>query len=361
MPETTLDTDNRRQLCRALDHDDKLLNVEGARLQLTKGEAGHKQIALARDRHMEKRAQLYLSDRLGMDKLLQRARDRGAPFSSKQLPHHYVARLLYASDPTIEQNSFMLIPQIYGVQPEGSEKFRAIEIIDNAEAAGSQIIFPAIHRLCDLDTRRFVATDLMPVHLELYTLWGWCHELGHWTGPFRIAPERDPQLRITQSFIDHLGEADTDSLAAELTPEIPEIAVLMILTRIFSWSRRGFVNNPESGLTNSDNDAWVGTAMFRRALASGGIALDGHGKVHLDVPSLCQMTRGLHRDLQVLGQHLMGECAAVQNALVCDWMRSEVECTAGQFRLPELQRHLYEQLGDLPEYPHVRAPLSDAE
>lgn len=350
-------TNNCHQLYGALDRNDPHLKIEGTDVRLLDGTRGPMTIHVARDFPLENGVTHYLTERVSMETILRRARAHGTP--TTELPRYYPVRLVAANNPAVFSNYLLVLPDLYGLEPSEAYSCRALEVVCYAEANAAQILVPTLDRLADTDTRKRVARELLPAYSEIYSAWSLFHDLGHALGPYKILPSRDCRVKVTDRQIAHLGEAFSDTLASELVPEAPWVTVLMVLTRIFVWGRRGFGADPELSEMNSDYDVWLGGAILRRAVKWQGLTLDSRGKMHLDSGALCGMAKEMFADLKALAVQLRGRSVERQVAVAAEWMKTEVEQNAsGQFRLTSLQRSLYERLSDLPEKPRFAAPLS---
>ncbi|RYZ72407.1 MAG: hypothetical protein EOP05_11035 [Proteobacteria bacterium] len=324
--------------------------------KLTKTDQGFVDAVAIRDRSLENEVGRWIEERSSFELLMSRYRDYDPELHSEELPQHYPLRILSGiGSVSSGKNIFMFFPDALGLLPVDEKDVFGLEFVDVWNNMFRRSIFECVKRT-------FVIEDhfkiLVPLEMNLdraIYLSSIFHEIGHRTGPFKVSPSFASGMNLSPFQIDVFGELATDSLLIKNLSEFPEIALFIILQRIFWFGRRGFADNPLSASINADNDAWIGSLLWTRLIDSGVITQTSRG-LKFNPSRIAGCFESLLHEIDSLAQSTKGRLN--QQELVWQWMSDQVPFMRGRFFLPEGLKAVFETCHDIPEVPHFQPTFS---
>lgn len=130
------------------------------------------------------------------------------------------------------------------------------------------------------------------------------------------------------------------------------------MQRIFWFGRRGISENTISGLTNQDNDAWLGSYLWNRFLFNGVITKEiGTNKWNLNINLIKQTFKKITVEIDQLAHGLPSD-AFEQDEYIEQWMKSKVSWDNKLgYQIPSQFKELLDSCYEIPEQPHFHAPF----
>jgi hypothetical protein len=192
-------------------------------------------------------------------------RDFGATdeMSSENLVHIPV-RIENFSKYRSTEDVFLFFPNS---KEDGNCKNFSIEFLDVSEWIYQEVVFPLIKKVF-VNSDSFLddlAKDLTPaIFLSSYF-----HELGHKKGAFKVVPEKDERLKISNKMFALFGETWADVYLLENKKIDNKLFWLFYFIKIFWYARFNFDLDHEKGLLNTDNDSWQGAMFYQAGIESG--------------------------------------------------------------------------------------------
>jgi hypothetical protein len=238
-----------------------------------------------------------------------------------------------------------------GVSDKCEDTF-GFELIDVWRNIFEKSVFPCFCRHFDRQSQLSALEKLVPLIDESIYVASVFHEIGHRVGPFSVSPSPRGPIRVSAFQWEVAGEMSTDALLASLAPEAPELALFVLLQRIFWFGRRGFADKPMTAGINSDNDSWIAAYVWQKARRNGVIMPSDSepGKWTLRETNLVPFFGDITREVDAVGNHSEATFAA--------WMESWVpKSSEGEFELPEEMRDAFARCMDIPEFPHFQPML----
>lgn len=329
----------------------EIIHIDG-QLQLTKTELSYSDALLVKDSFLEQSVRNWIEDRSSFHEIIQRYHKYDSKLLDFSWPEHYPFRVLAGSGAiTSGSNIFMFFPQVLGIHGRGIEDYFGFEFVDVWENILKQSVLPCLQRVCTTETQTKLALGLYRELSRSIYLASVFHEVGHRVGPWRVSPALSSGVKVQGFQLDVLGELAADCLIVHHLPEFPELLQFIIFQRIFCFGRKGFRENPASGLINRDNDSWIGSFLWNRLLENGGLHIE-NGKLNFDHLRSLDTLRSVIKEIDCLGervQALSGE--AEQKQAVFDWMRTGVEHNGKSFQIPFSLQVLFHECSDIAETP----------
>ena len=281
-------------------------------------------------------------------------------YQSPELPSHFPARVVSGlGSISSGQNIFLFFPECLGVQGRTPKDFFGIELIDVWANIFQKSVFPCARNTFTAASQIEMMSVAGPNLDKSIYLASIFHEVGHQVGAWRVSPSHDPRLKISQFYLDVFGEMSTDSQLVLNLPEFPEIAMFVLLQRIFWFGRRGFRDDPMSAMINTDNDSWLSALLWNRMQKAGAFVQQGH-RWQLHFGKAREVFKQLHDDVEQLGTEVL-KCSTQfeQDQMALQWMKGEVEWQEGHgFILPEDLRAVYRSCIHIEEIPYFH-PLAE--
>jgi hypothetical protein len=328
---------------------DKFIPIE-ARLKLTKTSAHPASAILLRDLELEQKGQAWLSSRVPYSKLMERYRAYDPRLSTDVWPTHLPVRVVSGCGAISSgKNIFLFFPEVLGLVCDQSEDTFGFELVDIWRGVFEKNVFPCFSRLFDRDSQMRVFGKLVPVLDETIYIASVLHEIGHRVGPFAVSPKPHGPIRVSEFQWEVSGELSTDALLSSLGHELPELALFVLLQRLFWFGRRGFSDKPMSAWINSDNDSWIAAYVWQKARRSGVIlpSESEPGRWSLADDRLAVFFGDITRELDAVGNRSEASFDA--------WMETWVsKGSEGEFELPIELRYAFEACMEIPEFPHFR-------
>jgi len=341
----------------------KIIITMQGNFHLTKTQVQFSEAYLLHDHQLEQSVKWWLNERISFEKIIAQYHSYDAHLMWQDWPRHYAMRVLAGSGPiACGSNIFAFFPEALGIRPRTPTDVFGMEFIDIWNNIFQQSIFPCVHEGFDHQSQLEV-TSILSYHLDqaIY-LAAVFHEIGHRAGPWKVSPVSHPQLKLSRFHWGVVGEIATDSLLVAHLSDFPEIAYFVTLQRLFWFGRRGYRENPISGLTNEDNDGWLGSYLWEKLRATGAIARNElNHKWKINGEKLVETYQNITTEIDKLG----AECLNLerpQQELIDNWMRSKVEWKpAIGFIVSDELRELFERCSLIPEVPHFSTAMSLAD
>lgn len=248
---------------------------------LTKSHANFSDVLLQRDFDLEQRTLSYIENKSQIQQLLRRYKKYDPELNLSDLPPHYAMKVVSGAGSICSgDNIFMFFPTVLGLPPKSRDDSFGFEFIDIWKNIFQQSIFPCVKEIFALESQVQIHITLAREIEQTIYLAAIFHELGHEVGPWRVSPETRPEMKLKGYELDVLGELSTDSLMILHLNDYPEIALFVILQRLFWFTRRGFKENPMHGKLNTDNDAWIGLYLWNKMKEYQVLAIGSDDRLH---------------------------------------------------------------------------------
>ncbi|MGZ3769361.1 MAG: hypothetical protein ACXVCP_01575 [Bdellovibrio sp.] len=334
-----------------------LIHLKGL-FKFTKTKKNYTEAILYRDSQLETDVQHWLESRASLNKVLDKYKYYDPSISAIEWPKHYPMRIIKgAGSICSSDNIFMFFPEVLGISTSQQEDYFGFEFVDVWSNVFTQSIFPSIRKTFDLQTQLRVSSQLRCSLDKTIFLASIFHELGHRVGPWKVSPEKDQNLKVSDFYLDIFGELSTDSLLISHLEEFPEIAQFVFFQRIFWFTRRGFRNNPLSALINEDNDAWIGALLWNEFMKMK-LLNKINGKWSLKQDEIVSGFNSIIKEIDELGKALIQTDSLSQNQLVQNWMKSKVQFDENLgFLLPDALVEIFVQCQDIIEIPHFQPAI----
>ena len=351
-----ISSDERLETLKAqIAKESSLINLNGF-FKLTKTDQGFVDAIALRDRSVERDVQRWVADRSSYQALVSRYRAYDPTLHSEEPPNHYPLRLLSGiGSVTSGKNIFMFFPNALGIVPQTENDVFGLEFIDIWENLFRRSIFECVKRTFAIEDHFKILVPLeMSLGRTIY-LSSIFHEIGHRVGPFKVSPGLEDGMNLSPFQVDVFGELATDSLLIRNLTEFPEVAMFVILQRLFWFGRRGFSDNPLCASINSDNDAWIGSLLWTRLIRDGVITKSSNG-LRFHQENIIPCFNALIAEIDALAR--MSQGRSDQQEIFYQWMANQVPSARGTFFLPEGLRQLFEECHDIAEMPHFQPTFS---
>lgn len=319
---------------------DTFVNIQGV-FKLTKTPIGYSRAALWIDRELRSSTLDWINSKVKIEELFGSYKEYDNSLTDLTLPAHFPARILSGEGAIVSgENIFMIFPECLG-EPASLQETFGIEFIDTWNHIFKDLILPIVQLTFGPQTNLIVKSLYENVDSVSYAA-ALFHEIGHRVGPFKIGG-RTTDIGEDRFRTDLLGELSTDSLLISRLKMFPEIALFVILQRLFWFGRRGFSLSPLRGLTNDDHDCWIGSLMWSK-LRGTAITIQ-HGKYEINVPAAIEaferVTVEIDRLAQTDGQSV--------SANIDKWMRRSVPFDGVRYSYPVEFRDLLISAQHIPE------------
>lgn len=329
----------------------------------TKGPRGLCQGFFYRDQQIENAVKDWIEERTSFKTLMDRYKDYDATSQMITWPKHLPVRLFNIKGVLTEgRNIFLVFPLALGWHHAQFDCF-GFELIDVWENVFKQIISPCANRIFSKSSLQSF-NALMPAISKISYLAAVFHEIGHKVGNWKIFPCLDERIKLPSFYINAICELEADILMCLFLQEFPELPYFILLQRIFWFGRLGFSAQQLNGDIRADHDAWIGSFLWIKSVASG-LIKEIHGKVHICLEHAENTFQNILNELVVLKKILIR--SSTQQAIAHTWMQSAfqqetktaLELTIsrfplGGFTMPESLRTLFLTCLDIPNYPNLK-------
>lgn len=333
--------------------DQDLVRLKGW-FKLTKTNQGLCDVLLLHDRELEHEVQEWIGQRSTFELIMSRYKQFDHYLEEIGSPDHFAARVVSGHGAISSgQNIFLFFPDCFQLTGAKKEHFFGVELIDVWSNIFHRVIFPCVRKIFTYETQLNLLTKLAINLDKTIYLASIFHEVGHRVGSWKVSPQRDSRLNVCEFYTDIFGELSTDCLLVSHLSEFPELAIFVILQRIFWFGRRGFLEDPYSGKINLDNDSWLSGFIWNRLRICRALELFG-GRWSFNLELAVMEINRILLEIDILGKEIIHENSIEnQNRHVLDWMKEQVQFVDGVgFIFSEELRNVYSQCSDLPEIPH---------
>lgn len=344
----------------ALEQGDDLIPIH-AYLKLTKTERNLCSAILLRDKGLEQVVMTDIACRAGsFGQVMARYQKYDSSLVDLSPPKHFAVHLLSGlGSISSGKNIFLFFPQCLGLVPERAQDCFGLELIDVWTNVFERAVYPCLAKVADLRTKYEVFTSLRLKTERTIFLASIFHEVGHRVGPYRVSPQPDPRMSLSEFHLDVLGELATDSLLVVMLEEFPEIAQFVMTQRLFWFPRRGFMDSPEMARINEDNDSWIGAYLWNAFEQQGILRWQGW-RLSIDWSRVVDGFRGVLAEIDALGVKVLAAAPGEQDAVVRQWMDAQVaRSPSGRHLLPAGLRGMFEACQSIAEFPHFRSMLGN--
>lgn len=349
--EVTPPSERLENLKTEIGNNSSLINLTGY-FKLTKTETAWVDALAYRDRALEADVLRWITERSDYISILERYAKYDPTLHSKEWPQHYPLRILSGLGAVSSgKNIFMFFPDALGQSPKEESDVFGLEFVDVWSNLFRKSIFECVKRIFVIDSQIDL---LLPLELNLEKtifLSSVFHEIGHRAGPYKVSPKKAPGMNLSNFQVDVFGELATDCQLVVNLDEFPEVALFVLLQRLFWFGRRGFSDDPLSALVNTDNDAWIGSFLWNRLLQSKTIVIK-NDRIRLDKSKIKVCFRAIISEIDLLAERTKGN--ERQAEIFCEWMSSQIPTARGKSFLPDSLRKVFELCHDIPEVPHFK-------
>lgn len=333
-------------------------------LKLTKTEDTFSETYLYRDLELETNVEGFLSSRIPYGEIIKRYNEYDPSVEWTDWPKHYAVRVLAGNGPICSgKNIFSFFPEALRLLPKDRDDVFGLEFIDAWENIFRMAIFPCVRKIFDIESQLDIFSQLELNLSRTIYLAAVFHEMGHRCGPWKVSPHANKDLKINPYHWGIMGEIATDSLLSVHLKEFPEIPLFVTLQRLFWFGRRGYLENPFSGMTNVDNDSWLGSFLWTKLIEFDALIKQPCGKLKLEAGRLPTVYRMITQEIDSMANR-MAEAPEVitgedQDKFIDQWMRSQVPWDAKMgFMIPRDFCEILEQCYEIPEQPYFTPPFS---
>lgn len=308
------------------DNKDLVINFEG-HFYPTKGDSGVSNGTIHRQLEVENAVRAKLEKDDSYNTIVAGYQRYDSRLTDTAFPRHYASKFVDLSGPlTDNHNIFLFFPEALGIRSDKMEDYFGVEFIDVWRDVFEEIVLPCATKVfCEQSNAR-IASVLNNLEQTIYMA-SVFHEIGHRVSPWKVSPCKDPRVNIKPFYLDVLGELSTDSLMVWQCQQFEDLALFVMLQRIFWFGRFGHDRDPKSGSLNSDNDCWNGAYLWHKYLENDVLVPVGDKwQIHFEriVPTFKQAVE----DIDGLAQTLFGRDD--QDELVFNWMKQRVEYVEGK-------------------------------
>jgi hypothetical protein len=333
-------------------------------INLTKTESSYTDTFLYRDIDLESEVEEYLDLKNGFNEIIKRYNNYDKTVVWNEWPKHYAVRVLAGCGPISSgKNIFSFFPEALRLIPKSQNDVFGLEFIDAWENIFKNTIFPIIRKVFCLESQLEIFTKLETKLSRTIYLAAVFHEMGHRCGPWKISPHAQPNIKINSFNWGVMGEIATDSQLSIFLEEFPEIPLFVTLQRLFWFGRRGVSENPISGMTNLDNDSWLGSYLWNKLIENKAIIQNLNKKWTLNSTKLINSFKSILEEIDMLAQEITNEKFETQSGYqdnkIEQWMKSKVawDLKLG-FIIPKEFREMLSHDYDIPEQPYFYPPFS---
>jgi hypothetical protein len=328
-------------------------------LRLTKTENMFSESFLFRDLALERNVRDYLSSKASYSDLITRYNAYDPSVQWTEWPNHYAVRTLAGNGPVASgKNIFSFFPEALRLLPKNEQDVFGLEFIDVWENIFRGSIFPCVRKVFDFSSQLEIFSQLEVNLSRTIFLAAVFHEMGHRCGPWKVSPHADQRLKINSYHWGVMGEVATDSLLSVLLEEFPEICLFVTLQRLFWFGRRGVAENPISGMTNMDNDSWLGSYLWVKLKESGSLVRGRDNRWSLNSEKLANTYRGITEEIDQLAS-TVSVSEFDQDQQIEEWMKSKLNWNSQfGYMMPLEFREMLERCHEIPEQPHFATPFS---
>lgn len=319
---------------------------------LTKSQANFSDVLLHRDFALEQRTLSYIEHTTTSTRILRRYKSYDRELILSQLPLHYAMKVVSGAGSICSgDNIFMFFPAVLGLLPKAKDDSFGFELIDIWKNIFQKSIFPCVKEVFDLESQVYVHLNLTPEIERTIYLAAVFHELGHEVGPWRVSPESRPEMKLNSYELDILGELSTDSLMILHLTEYSEIAIFVILQRLFWFTRRGFKENPLIGKLNTDNDAWIGLYLWNKLKEYQVISIGNDDRLHYNSHFITPCFKNIVHEIDSLYRPDLN--SEQQTELVKQWQYKSTasDTTEGNFYFPTDLQNILGRCQNIVEIP----------
>lgn len=307
------------QTKQALKNKQAIFHLKG-QFHLTKSQANYSDVLLERDFSLEGRTYQYLTEKTGIAPLIRRYHQYDPELDMTNLPPHYAMRILSGAGSICSgANIFMFFPIVLGLPVRQREDSFGFEFVDIWKNIFHNSIFPCVREVFSISSQLEIHRHLQNELERTIYLASIFHELGHEVGPWRISPQPRSNMNLDGFELDVVGELSTDSLMILKMSDYPELALFIILQRLFWFTRRGFKDDPIHGFLNSDNDSWIGIYLWKK-LHQHKVLYYENELLHYDSSCVSGCFQEIVNELDSL--HVPNANKEIQRARVQLWMKS---------------------------------------
>jgi hypothetical protein len=346
------------QIRQGFQNHNRLIPVS-ARLKLTKTQRADCEILLLNDVELHSDVLSWIGTRGSLTHILRRYQERTDV--TLKMPNHFPARVASGlGSISSGQNIFLFFPECLEVPGRRPDDYFGVELIDVWANIFQRTVFPCTRTTFTASSQIEILSTAGANLDKTIFLASIFHELGHQVGSWRVSPTRDARLLASAFFTDVFGEMATDSMLVSHLPEFPEITAFVLLQRLFWFGRRGFRDNPQSALINSDNDSWLSTLLWQRLRRSGALLKEG-SRYQVRLEAVRETFIELSFDIERLGAEMLQlPSSELQDQAALAWMKREVPWrkNAG-FLLPTELQEVYRTCVHIEEIPFFH-PLAEA-
>jgi hypothetical protein len=294
-----------------------------------------------------------LESRITREEVIARFRSYDPDLPALFWPAHFPVRVITGAGViTSGRNVFLFFPEVLGLKANGVGETFGFELIDVWRSIFDQTVFPCLPKVFDVHTQMLILGSLIPIQDEITYLASVFHEIGHRAGPFAISPKTKGPIRLNPFQWSVAGELSSDSLFGGLVREIPELALFVLMQRIFAYGRRGFSDRPITAGLNADNDSWIAAYLWSKARHEQLIvpSPDEPGRWRLVGSGINDLFLGISKDLDQVGNS--------SEDVFGRWMKKWVPTDeSGNFRLVPEFRSILHACSGVPEFPHYQPML----
>lgn len=323
-------------------------------MKLTKTSKASCEALLLNDLELQSDVLRWIDDRSSIPKILGRYKSLDPNFNLTQLPPHFAARVVNGVGAICSgQNIFLFFPDCLGLRGREEKDFFGIELIDVWANIFNRSVFPCAREVFTAESQVKLLSTVGGCLDKTIYLAALFHEVGHRVGSWRVSPQPDPRMKVSATYLDIFGEIYTDSLLVQYLHEFPAVRDFVILQRLFWFGRRGFRDNPQSAMINTDNDSWLSCLVWNR-LQAGGALYRENRRWTLLPEKITEIFASLSQDVENLGKEVLQQpTQQLQDELCQQWMNQEVANTAEHhFVLPKDLREAYLRCVSIEEVPH---------
>ena len=317
--------------------------------KLTKAKKSFGQAEVNIDNNLIDQTKSILSKYVDKHTILQRYNELSLQNKLNTYPKHFPVRMENKKGLFADRNNvFMYFPFCLELSDRNIENHFSFEFVENSQEIYKRIISPCVKKAF-LNNREI--HDLLKENIEEFTyLFSLFHELGHMVGPWQATPDRHYRLKVHWKTHAIMGELSADLLIAKCVPEFLELSLINVLGKIFFYSRKGFIQNRNSGILNSDNDAWGGAFILTRLMEEGVISFN-NGMYNFKIDKLMPTLIELSNEIEELGNIVINSPDKnSQTKIIDQWMVNHLPMKNREFIFPEEVSYLFERLKKVPEY-----------
>lgn len=335
---------------------DRYIHLSGD-YKLTKTQTAFCNVVLERDLELEASCLKYINQVENLESLLNRYNKYDPSIKITELPPHFPMKVVCGIGPIGSgSNIFLFFPYVLGISPSHFDDCFGFELINIWKNIFHKTIIPCVQSVFDLPSQLYFYENLYSRLEQTIYLASLFHEIGHQVGPWKISPTKNKSIKIEGFELDIVGELSTDSLLIKNLIHFPEIAIFVILQRLFWFGRLGFKNNPIEGDCNSDNDTWVGSYLWNKLITAQIITQNPDQTYHFSPDNIENLFTQIINEIDQL--QTLSQDNQINN--VKTWMQNNVTFKNNRYLISENLQKLFFKCQHVEEIPHF-SPLFNYE